>query len=177
MIFLEIDLKPVGSVLQHRESCLAESPQGNDTSRKSTGDLLFFQYLLGFLGMEFDQLARTILHFESRAVGCHACFAQGVELLDALLLLLVQVVQDMRLYRSSFLGQQDAEKVRQPRSRIVQTLNVPQRVRLGPSLAAALLNELFEHPAWYSRIAPDAGTIEFPPCHKSLSIACWLFPR
>ena len=34
---------------------------------------------------------------------------------------------------------QDAEKCRQRRSRIVQTLNVPQRVRLGPSLAAALL--------------------------------------
>ena len=43
--------------------------------------------------------------------------------------------------------QQDAEKVRQRRSRIVQTLNVPQRVRLGPSLAAALLDGLFEHPA------------------------------
>jgi hypothetical protein len=43
---------------------------------------------------------------------------------------------------------QDAEKVRQRRSRIVQTLNVPQRVRLGPSLAAALLDGLFEHPAW-----------------------------
>jgi hypothetical protein len=42
---------------------------------------------------------------------------------------------------------QDAEKVRQHRSRIVQTLNVPLRVRLGPSLAAALLNGLFEHPA------------------------------
>ena len=33
------------------------------------------------------------------------------------------------------------------RFRIVQTLNVPQRVRLGPSLAAALLDGLFEHPA------------------------------
>jgi hypothetical protein len=41
---------------------------------------------------------------------------------------------------------QDAEKVCQRRSRIVQTLNVPQRVRLGPSLAAALLDSLFEHP-------------------------------
>ncbi len=30
---------------------------------------------------------------------------------------------------------------------IVQTLNVPQRVRLGSSLAAALLDELFEHSA------------------------------
>jgi hypothetical protein len=43
--------------------------------------------------------------------------------------------------------QQDAEKVRQRRSRIVQTLHVPQRVRVGPSLAAALLDDLFEHPA------------------------------
>ena len=64
---------------------------------------------------------------------------------------------------------QDAEKVRQQRSRIVQTLNgdpaasplggahghgapysshrAPQRVRLGPSLAAALLDGLFEQPA------------------------------
>jgi hypothetical protein len=40
----------------------------------------------------------------------------------------------------------DVEKARQLRSRIVQTLNVPQRVRLGPSLAAALLSGLFEHP-------------------------------
>ena len=42
---------------------------------------------------------------------------------------------------------QDVETGRQLRSRIVQTLNVPQRVRLGPSLAAALLNSQFEHPA------------------------------
>jgi hypothetical protein len=40
----------------------------------------------------------------------------------------------------------DVEKGRQRRSRIVQTLNVPQRVRLSPSLAAALLNSHFEHP-------------------------------
>ena len=94
MIFLEIDLKPVGSVLQHRKACLAESPQGYDASRKGTGDLFLSQYLFGFLGMEFDQLARAILHFESRAVGCHAGFAQGIELLDALLLLLVQFVHN-----------------------------------------------------------------------------------
>jgi hypothetical protein len=42
---------------------------------------------------------------------------------------------------------QNAEKVRQHRSRIVQTLNVPLRVRLRPSLAAALLDSLFEHSA------------------------------
>jgi hypothetical protein len=45
------------------------------------------------------------------------------------------------------LSWQDAEKVRRQRSRIVQILNVPQRVRLGPSLAAALPDGLFEHPA------------------------------
>ena len=50
--------------------------------------------------------------------------------------------------------QQDAEKVRQHRSRIVQILNVPQRVRLRSSLAAALLDSLFEHPAgMFSRCA------------------------
>jgi hypothetical protein len=61
-----------------------------------------------------------------------------------------------------FYASQDAEKVRQRRSRFAQTLNVPERVRLGPSLAAALPAErrvlarrgwageksiLFEHPA------------------------------
>jgi hypothetical protein len=50
---------------------------------------------------------------------------------------------------------QDAEKVRQRRSRIVQTLNVPQRVRLGPSLAAALLNGPFEHPSGYRFLAQN----------------------
>jgi hypothetical protein len=54
-----------------------------------------------------------------------------------------------------FASWQDAEKVRQRRSRIVQTLNVPQRVRLGPSLAAALLNGLFEHPAGYRFLAQN----------------------
>jgi len=42
---------------------------------------------------------------------------------------------------------QAVEKVRQLRSRVVQTLNVPQMVRLGPSLAAALLDDHFEQPA------------------------------
>ena len=42
---------------------------------------------------------------------------------------------------------QDPEKDRQHRSRIDQILNVPQRVRLRSSLAAALLDNLFEHPA------------------------------
>jgi hypothetical protein len=42
---------------------------------------------------------------------------------------------------------QDAEKDLQQRSRIARTLNVPKNVRLGSSLAAALLEGLFDHPA------------------------------
>jgi hypothetical protein len=41
---------------------------------------------------------------------------------------------------------QDADNGLLLRSRIVQTLNVPQRVRFGPSLAAALPKGLFDHP-------------------------------
>ena len=55
--------------------------------------------------------------------------------------------------------ERDAEKVRQHRSRIVQTLNVPQRVRLGPSLAAAWLDGLFEHPVPGFSVVQDVGTI------------------
>ena len=43
---------------------------------------------------------------------------------------------------------QDAEKVRQQRSRIAQRLTVRQKVRLASSLAAALLDGHFAHPAW-----------------------------
>jgi hypothetical protein len=53
----------------------------------------------------------------------------------------------MCISHESLLLKQDAEKILQLRSRFVQILNVPQRVRLGPSLAAALLEGLFEHPA------------------------------
>ena len=42
---------------------------------------------------------------------------------------------------------QAVDKVRQWRSRIVQVLNVPQRVRLRSSLAAALLEDVFDDPA------------------------------
>jgi predicted TIM-barrel fold metal-dependent hydrolase len=45
--------------------------------------------------------------------------------------------------------QQDAVKVRQRRSRIAQRLNVRQRVRFASSLAAALLDGLFAHPAGF----------------------------
>ena len=34
-------------------------------------------------------------------------------------------------------------------------------VRLASSLAAALLNGLFEHPAWHYPIVLEMGTIEF----------------
>jgi hypothetical protein len=42
---------------------------------------------------------------------------------------------------------QAVEKDLQLRARIVQTRDVPQRVRLGPSLAAVLLGGLFDQPA------------------------------
>ena len=60
--------------------------------------------------------------------------------------------------------QQDAEKVRQQRSRIVQTLNVPQRIRLGPSLAEALLDSLFEHPVGVLPCVSHVWTIESSAC-------------
>ena len=64
---------------------------------------------------------------------------------------------------------QDAEQARQHRSRVAQILNVPHTrkeltwqlgkggwklLRLRPSLAAALLNGLFEHPAAIEASAP-----------------------
>ena len=58
-------------------------------------------------------------------------------------------------YRKSDTVSKSAEKVRQRLSRFVQTLNVPQRVRLGPSLAAALLNSLFEHSSGEFFSCPD----------------------
>jgi hypothetical protein len=42
-------------------------------------------------------------------------------------------------------------------------------VRLASSLAAALLDGLFEHPAWHYPIALEMGAIEFSPCHNSFS--------
>jgi hypothetical protein len=52
--------------------------------------------------------------------------------------------------RSEKFSLQDAEKARQRRSRIAQRLNVPKRTASASSLAAALLDGLFEHPAGYS---------------------------
>ena len=61
--------------------------------------------------------------------------------------------------RMSADNKQEAEKVRRLRSRIVQTLNVPQRVRLGPSLATTLLDSLFEHPVRSPHVVQDVETI------------------
>jgi len=53
--------------------------------------------------------------------------------------------------------QQDVEKGPQLRSRSAQSLNVRTKVRLGFSLAAALLGDLFEHPE-QSRIERNRDT-------------------
>jgi hypothetical protein len=42
-------------------------------------------------------------------------------------------------------------------------------VRLASSLAAALLDGLFAHPAWNYPIVLELWTIEFLPCHNSFS--------
>jgi len=42
-------------------------------------------------------------------------------------------------------------------------------VRLASSLAAALLDSLFEHPARGCSVVLDVLAIEFPPCHNSFS--------
>jgi len=45
-------------------------------------------------------------------------------------------------------------------------------VRLTPSLAAVLLDSLFEYPAWCTPVAIDVQAIEYPPCHNSFSADC-----
>ena len=54
---------------------------------------------------------------------------------------------------------QDAEKARRRRSRIVQRLNVPERT--PPSLAAALLDSLFEPPEviWREHHRENLGSL------------------
>ena len=42
-------------------------------------------------------------------------------------------------------------------------------VRLASSLAAALLDGLFEHPAGYSSVVQDLWDMGFPACHNSFS--------
>ena len=90
---------------------------------------------------------------------------------------------------------QDAEKVRRRRSRIVQILNgdpaasplggahrhgapysshrAPQRVRLRSSLAAALPDGLFEHPARSFPVALDVRASEFLLCPDSFVATCY----
>ena len=67
------------------------------------------------------------------------------------------------------------EKGRQRRSRIAQTLNVPQRVRLGPSLAAALLDSLFEQPEG-GNYSIDPRKAFRRPCFFLLSIRLFFEP-
>jgi len=67
---------------------------------------------------------------------------------------------------------QDVEKGLQLRSRIAQSLNVPQRARFGFSLAAALLGGLFEHPGGWYGIACGMGTTFLQSHRASFSTAC-----
>jgi len=45
-------------------------------------------------------------------------------------------------------------------------------VRLASSLAAALLDGLFEHPAWTSPLVPHVQTCDALACPQSFSAAC-----
>jgi hypothetical protein len=47
-----------------------------------------------------------------------------------------------------------------------------RNVRLASSLAAALLDELFEHPAWCAPVIQNIQTDEIPACRQSFSAAC-----
>jgi Tfp pilus assembly protein PilO len=42
---------------------------------------------------------------------------------------------------------------------------------LASSLAAALLNGLFEHPAWWTPVIPDVQISEIQACPESFSAA------
>ena len=73
------------------------------------------------------------------------------------------------------------DKVRQRRSRITQGLNVRHRVRFASSLAAALLDGLFAHPAWLFNVVSnlnirngDRGQNEFFRSLLRLSTDCFL---
>jgi hypothetical protein len=48
-------------------------------------------------------------------------------------------------------------------------------VRLASSLAAALLDGLFEHSAWCTPIIPEVQTDEILACPESFSAACYIF--
>jgi hypothetical protein len=65
-------------------------------------------------------------------------------------------------------SKQDAEKVPQLRSRLIEILNVPQGYASGFESPAALLDELFEHPAGSCLVVPNMRTVEFPAGPASL---------
>ena len=52
---------------------------------------------------------------------------------------------------------QDAEKGRQLRSRLIEILNVPLRVRLQFRFVCGLADDLFEHLAWRARTVSALG--------------------
>ena len=64
---------------------------------------------------------------------------------------------ESRLGERPAIHEQDAENVRQRRSRVAQRLNVQHRVRFASSLAVALLGGHFEHPVWLSDAVPHIG--------------------
>ena len=69
------------------------------------------------------------------------------------------------------MARQDVEKVRQLCSRIAQRLNVPKRVRLPSSLAAAALDGLFEHPEGFLDPLGDIRVL-VRGNHNGCSTAC-----
>jgi hypothetical protein len=61
--------------------------------------------------------------------------------------------------------------LKKPASSVLASLrgSTYRSVRLAFSLAAALLDGLFEHPARHYPIALEMVIIEFSPCHNSFS--------
>jgi hypothetical protein len=61
--------------------------------------------------------------------------------------------------------------LKKPASGVLASLrgSTYRSVRLASSLAAALLDDLFEHPARCSPVVLDVQTIKFLPCHNSFS--------
>ena len=71
---------------------------------------------------------------------------------------------------------QDAEKARQLRSRLIEILNVPPRVRLRVRFASGLADSLFEHP----EVSHTTGQLPRMPtmyCVKLSFPAAWIDVR
>jgi hypothetical protein len=64
--------------------------------------------------------------------------------------------------------------LKKPASGVLASLrgSTYRSVRLASSLAAALLDGLFEHPAWCVPVIPNVLTNEIPACPQSFSAAC-----